>query len=91
MGVAAAAELACEIYKSCEDDVECVLPAGVSRIQRQGITIERNAFVAWGRQEGIWRTGLPLVDLFLNTYNSAGIRKRPTFVTPGRRVFPLNT
>lgn len=90
-GAQAAAELACEIYRSCTGDEECVLPSGVSRIQRQGIVIERNAFAAWGRQEGIWRTGMPLVDLFLNTYNPSGMRKRPTFITPGRRHFPLPT
>lgn len=90
-GRAAATELACEVYKSCAGDEECVLPDGVSRIQRQGIVIERNAFVAWGRQLGIWRTGLPLVDLFLNAYNPSGIRRRTTFITPGRRTYPLNT
>ncbi|GIV03728.1 MAG: hypothetical protein KatS3mg015_2558 [Fimbriimonadales bacterium] len=86
----AAKELACEIYKACLGDEECVLPDGVSRIQRQGIVIERNAFVAWGRQEGIWRTGLPLVDLFLNTYNPSGVRRRMSFLAPGVRRFPLS-
>lgn len=92
-GVAAAGELACEIYKACDDSLqlECILPQGITRIVRQGITIERSAFVAWGRLMGIWRTGLPLVDLFLNAYNPSGARRRPIFMTPGKRAFPLNT
>lgn len=88
-GRAAAAELACEIYRSCNNDANCALPSGITRITRQNIVIERNAFAAWGRQEGIWRTGIPLVDVFLNAYNPAGIRRRPVFMTPGRRDFPV--
>lgn len=91
IGSMAARELACELYKSCSGDSdECVLPSGVTRIQRQGIVIERNAFFAWGRlgQDKVWRTGLPLVDIFLNTYNSAGLRRRPVIVTPGSRTYP---
>lgn len=90
LGQMAARELACELYKACVGDAECVLPVGVSRIQRQGIVIERNAFAAWGRQgdDRIWRTGLPITDLFLNTYNPAGLRRRPVFITPGRRLYP---
>jgi len=91
-GQSAAAELACEIYRACTmGSDECALPAGVSRITRQGITIERNAFASWGRQFGTWRTGLPLTDLFLNSYNPGGLRRKPTFMTPGRRAYPLNT
>lgn len=92
-GQSAASELACEIYKACAsaDMADCVLPAGISTISRQGITIERNAFASWGRQFGIWRTGLPLTDLFLNAYNPTGARRRTTFMTPGKRAYPLNT
>ena len=90
IGQLAARELACELYKSCQGDLECSLPAGISRIQRQGIVIERSPFIAWGRQQGIWRTGLPMVDLFLNAYNPAGIKRRPVIMTPGRRVYPMN-
>jgi hypothetical protein len=93
-GQSAAAELACEIYQACDSGFEgdCVLPTGVSSITRQGITIERNAFASWGRDfGGTWRTGLPLTDLFLNAYNPTGQRRRTTFMTPGRRAYPLNT
>jgi hypothetical protein len=30
-----------------------------------------------------WGTGLPLVDAFLNTYNSTGLKRRPVFWAPG--------
>jgi hypothetical protein len=89
LGQMAARELACELYKACQGSADCVMPSGVTRVVRQNITIERNAFTAWGRQGGIWRTGLPQVDLFLNTYNPAGIQRRPVMMTPGRRVYPV--
>lgn len=94
IGQMAARELACELYKTCTGDgtgADCLLPSGVTRVTRQNVSIEFNAFSAWGRQLGIWRTGLPNVDLFLNAYNPAGIRRRPVFMTPGRRTYPLNT
>ena len=50
-GVAAAIQLACEIYKGCNGE-ECRLPAGAQRINRQGITIEKVPFTQWG-----WTTG----------------------------------
>lgn len=92
IGQMAARELACELYKGCNAELalECSLPSGVTRVTRQGITIERNPFTAWGRQGGIWRSGLPYVDLFLNTYNPSGVRRRPVMVTPGRRTYPLS-
>lgn len=77
----AAAELACEIYKSC-NTLECALPQGVTRITRQGVVVEKLTFMAWGRQMGIWRTGLGRVDVFLNAYNSSGVRRRPAFWGP---------
>ncbi len=85
-GVAAANQLACELYKACTasggDGAECALPTGVTRIIRQGIVIERLAFTAWGRQTGIWRTGLTAVDEFLNAYNPTGMIRRPVFYSP---------
>ena len=50
---------------------DCALPSGTTRVGRQGVMIERLAFAAWGLQKnvvtGIWRTGLTLVDTFLNS------------------------
>lgn len=80
-GQDAAAELACEIYKSCVG-VECALPQGATRITRQGVVVEKLTFAAFGRQQGIWRTSLGNVDAFLNAYNPIGVRRRPAFWGP---------
>ena len=87
-GQLAAASLACEILKSCTPGVECALPDGVVRITRQGITLERSFFV---RQQlgqnriAAWATGIGAVDMFLNTFNPAGIRRRGTVWSPSSR------
>ncbi len=83
-GQLAAQELACEIVKSCTPGVECALPSGVTRITRQGITIERSFFVR--NKDGIWATGMGSVDFFLNTFNSAGIPRRATVWSPSSRA-----
>ena len=84
----AAAQLAGEMYKACGGQ-ECALPAGVTRTARQGIVIERNAFALWGQQGKIWRTGLALVDEYLQTYNSPGRIRRPVVWAPSRnRNYP---
>lgn len=83
MGQQAARELACEIYRACNNDEACRLPTGVTRITRSGITIERTFM---GRDsDGVWRTGLPLVDLFLNRYNPSGIPRRAVFWSASSR------
>jgi hypothetical protein len=53
---------------------------------RQGIVIEMLAFAAWGQQEGIWRTGLTLVDTFLNGVNPSRLQRRPTVWSPTARM-----
>lgn len=84
-GQMAARDLAYEIYKSCIDDEgECELPEGVTRVTRQGLTYELPAFVSWGRDfNGIWRTGLRMVDAFLNAFNPKGLQRRPVLYVPG--------
>lgn len=95
LGMAAAAQLGCEMYKACNSDAgACALPTGVTRITRQGVTIEKLAFTSWGyigkNVRGFapgWKTGMALVDAFLNTYNKAGLMRRPTFYAPGKRQY----
>jgi len=84
-GEAAAAQLACELYKECAGQT-CALPKGVTRVSRQGIVIEKMAFTRWAFSsvQG-WNTGLPLVDAFLNAHNPYGFRRPPIFWGPGRR------
>ena len=58
-----------------------------------GITFEKLAFATWGfvqsryarggRAPG-WNTGMAVVDAFLNTYNTAGNKRRSIAWAPGR-------
>ena len=86
-GRRAAAQLACEVFRSCSgsgEGGECALPNGVTRVTRQGITIERTFMQR--DQSGIWRSGIAAVDLFLNTYNPRGLARRATFWSPSSRA-----
>lgn len=84
-GRLAAQQLACEVYKACAG-TDCALPQGTTRVARQGIVIERLAFSAWGLQDGIWRTGLTLVDAFLNSVNPDRLRRRPVIWSPASHL-----
>lgn len=83
----AAKQLACQIYLACTGSDSCQLPAGTSRVTRQGITIERT-FFARDPITGAYRTGLTLVDTFLNGYNPNGLRRRPAVYTPDIDRYP---
>jgi len=97
-GVAAATELACEIYKACAGE-ECRLPAGTQRVNRLGITIEKVPFTQWGYTTGKragqirgWNTGLAAVDAFLNAYNGSGLPRTPVIWSPASTLrFPVPT
>ena len=86
LGVSAAAQLACELYKECNGDT-CVLPKGTTRVTRQGITIDKLAFTAWTFRDGRWATGLPMVDAFLSMGNPSGLMRRPVCWAPGKRQY----
>lgn len=89
MGVLAAKELACQIYLACSSDEEaaadCVLPAGVATITRQGVTLDLTRFTWSFRTREGWKTGLPMVDLFLNSYNPHGLKRPPMIWSPDAR------
>jgi hypothetical protein len=88
IGIMAAAQLGCELAKACPGaGGDCALPTGVTRITRQGITIDRLAFTSWAYQSGKWQTGLTLVDAFLGSVNRAGLMRRPTIWAPGKRQY----
>jgi hypothetical protein len=87
-GVEAAKQLACQLYLACSGQ-ECVLPQGVTKVDRQGVTIERALMATWaqtitarGIKSGAWGTGMALVDAFLSTYNPGGLRRRPLIFSP---------
>lgn len=95
VGQDAAAQLACEMYKSCSGNStgDCALPTGATRITRQGVVIEKLSFVSWGFNTGLrgtrapgWNTGLTFVDAFLNAYNPNAVKRRPAFWGPSARL-----
>ena len=90
-GIAAAAELACNIYKQCNGQ-PCALPANTVRAVRQGVVMEKPGFVSWGFEKGGrsiprgWHTNMPSVDAFLTAYNPAGLVRIPNIWSPTARL-----
>lgn len=89
-GVLAAKQLACQLYNSSYGG-QCALPAGATKVTRQGITIDRTLFLQWGLKDGMWQTGLPLIDSFLQAYNPMGARRRPAVWSPDVQQMPRHT
>lgn len=90
LGMQAAAQLACQLYLSCNGG-DCALPSGVTRITRQGITIERGLLASWFRETRFgqgWATGLPILDAFLTAYNPNALTRAPAVFTPDNPRFP---
>jgi hypothetical protein len=65
LGKAAAVELANQLWLSC-GGAECSLPAGVAKVTRQGIEIERGLLANW--MDPAKPTGLVALDTFLTAY-----------------------
>lgn len=86
IGQQAASALACQLYQACAGGVgECQIPANAVRVTRQGVTIDKNATVAWfyGKNgTSGWATGIPSVDAFLNSFTTGGMRQRPRTWSP---------
>jgi len=81
LGVQAAAALACELYRACPSvQGDCALPVGVTRIVRQGLTIEKIDSLGMMLRRGA--TGLPLVDTFMAAYNPSGALLGPMVWSP---------
>lgn len=90
-GMLAAAQLACELWKACARVGDCKLPAGVTKVTRQGITIERGLLASWFRDLRTsrgWNTGLALVDAFLTAYNPNSLRRAPAVWSPDVAMMP---
>lgn len=68
----AVGELACQLLRASHGE-DCRLPRSVSRLVRQGVTIEFPDLIELF-QNGL--TGLYLVDLFVKSTNPAGLRQR---------------
>lgn len=85
MAVTAAQELGCEIYKMCTDADDCQIPSGVTKVVRQGVTLDRSA-LATALAAGA--VGLASVDLFLGTYNPDKLPQRSAVWSPDTQQFP---
>jgi hypothetical protein len=83
LGVAAASELAGELYNACNGG-DCRLPASVTRVVREGVTIDRVNALAALLREGA--SGIPLVDAFIAAYPVKGTR-RPAVWSPDTAQF----
>lgn len=82
IGLEAAAELACALVRAGGGD--CEIPAGATRIDRQGITIDLLLF------PGMLPPGLgalPLTQAFLRACNPAGLTRRSSLYTPDLAPF----
>jgi hypothetical protein len=84
LGAQAAAQLASELFNACGGG-DCKLPARVTRVVRQGVTLDRVVAAALAFREGA--TGLQLVDAFLAAYGLTG-RRRPSVWSPDVPPFP---
>jgi hypothetical protein len=81
MGVRAAANLACELAKSCVGQ-DCNLPERITSLVSQGVTmavLDPQQFLDQGR------TGLYLPDLFLAAANPHKLAQRPSVISPDFR------
>lgn len=82
IGKRAAAQLAGVIYNACLSG-DCALPVGTIQTTRTGVTTQKAPFVSWSQINGRWATGITIVDIFLSSYNAAGLKRRPLVWSPG--------
>ncbi len=85
LGREAAKALGCEVYKALANRA-CNLPAGVTRLVRQGVTIEKAATFATLFATG--STGIPLVDMFMASANPTGAQRPPAVYSPDLPEYP---
>jgi hypothetical protein len=71
-GVLAAKELACDFYKGCSGG-DCSVPANVTNLVRQGVTMQFVRPTDIGLRDGVVHTGLRAVSMFLAAFP----RRRP--------------
>lgn len=79
LGIEAAKQIACQLMLA-QSGQACTIPAKVTRIVRQGSTLDMVTPVAAILRAG--GTGLFLVDSFIAAYNPNGLRRRPSVFSP---------
>lgn len=84
LGQKAATQLAHQLYNACTG-ATCTLPGKVTKIVRQGITMERIVPLADLLRSGA--TGLALVDTFIATSNPTKMKRRPALWSPDVQQF----
>lgn len=87
LGVDAAAELACELWKNCSGG-QCALPPNATKVTRQGVQIEKNILLAF-LTDPTKPTGLLSLDLFLSVYGIKGRGRRGALWSPDSPAFGL--
>jgi hypothetical protein len=78
-GKAACIELALEVARSLSGTDTTRLPARVLSIATEGMNVAVGDALAYVRES---LTGIPIVDLFLQAYNRAGLRRRTIMIGP---------
>lgn len=86
LGQQAAIQMAGELYKVLNRDDGCALPQNVTKIVRQGVTIDTVVSVAGLLRSG--NTGLQLVDAFIADVNPNRLTRRPLVWSPDQRQTP---
>ena len=86
---AAAAELACLLWQSCpgNNNGNCVVPDGTTRITRLGVTIERNLLMKV--LDPSQPTGLLNLDIFLRSYWGSTAQRQAAIWSPDIRGYGL--
>ena len=83
LGVAAASELACELYRACTSDEDCAIPSRVTNMTRQGVSLQLVQPAELGIDaNGNVATGLATGARFLATYPGNKGRARPGIASP---------
>lgn len=85
LGKRAAAQLAGEIWAACTGGAECQLPSKVTKVVRQGLTVDRILTTAELLRSG--GSGLPMVDYFIAMVNPQGMKRRPAVFSPDLQPF----
>lgn len=81
--------LACEFVKACDPALagECRLPDNVRSVAREGVSLELDPFIVGGADGPVefGRTGIPEVDLWIQSVNPNKLRSRSRAYSPDRR------
>lgn len=86
IGRDAACQLACQLFMACGGDAaDCLLPAGTTRVERQGITVERGLLTNWLNPAE--PTGLVVLDTFLRAYVRNNAKMRSAIYSPDVQAY----